>query len=105
MRGWRTPRPDWSVIRGASVALRQVLAPRVTDDPELVAGYLGTANGLGFAAGALLGHLLLRRSLRPPGGRLFDPAVVRTMIVAVALGRLAWNWLREQREGVQGSSA
>ncbi len=33
------------------------------------------------------------------------PTVVTSMIVAVALGRLAWDWLRERREGVQGSSA
>ena len=47
-----------------------LLAPHLTEDRELVAGYLGLANGIGFVAGAALGHLLLRRSLRPPGGRL-----------------------------------
>ena len=70
-----------------------LLAPHLTDDPELVAGYLGTANGIGFLAGALLGHLLLRRSLRPPGGRLLDATVRRTMLVttaaAVAAGLVA----------------
>lgn len=56
-----------------------LLAPHLTDDPDLVAGFLGAANGLGFVAGAVLGHLLLRRSLRPPGGRLLSAGVVRTV--------------------------
>jgi putative peptidoglycan lipid II flippase len=71
-------------------------APHVTDDPELVAGYLGTANGLGFVAGAITGALLLRRTLRPPGGRLIDRSVTHTIMVTVgatltaaALGYLA----------------
>ncbi len=55
-----------------------LLAPHLSSDPELVAAYLGAANGLGFVAGAVLGHLLLRRSLRPPGGRLLSPDVMRT---------------------------
>ena len=66
-----------------------LLAPHLTDDPELVAGYLGTANGIGFVAGAVLGHLLLRRSLRPPGGRLLDASVTRTMLVTTAASVLA----------------
>ncbi len=66
-----------------------LFAPHITDDPELVAGYLGTANGIGFVAGALLGHLLLRRSLRPPGGRLLDPSVTRTMVITTAASALA----------------
>ncbi len=56
-----------------------LLAPHLTDDPALVAGYLGLANGVGFVAGAVAGHLLLRRSLRPPDGRLLDSAVARTV--------------------------
>ena len=66
-----------------------LLAPHVTDDPDLVAGYLGTANGIGFLAGAVLGQLLLRRSLRPPGGRLIDTTVVRTVVVTSAAAILA----------------
>ena len=66
-----------------------VLVPHLTSDNELVAGYLGAANGLGFVAGAVLGHLLLRRSLRPPGGRLLDPAVVRTMLITAGAAVLA----------------
>lgn len=61
-----------------------LLAPHLTDDRELVAGYLGLANGIGFVAGAVLGHQLLRRSLRPPGGRLLDPEVIRTILVTAA---------------------
>jgi putative peptidoglycan lipid II flippase len=64
-----------------------LLAPHLTTDPELVAGYLGTANGVGFLAGAALGHVLLRRSLR--SGRLWEPAVVRTVLVTTVAAVLA----------------
>ena len=37
-----------------------LLAPHLTDDPALVAGYLGAANGIGFIAGAAA----------PPGRRM-----------------------------------
>ena len=43
-------------------------APHLTDDRELVAGYLGLANGIGFLAGAIVGYILLRANLNPPGG-------------------------------------
>ncbi len=66
-----------------------VLAPHLTDDPELVAGYLGLANGLGFLAGAAVGYQLLRRTLRPPDGRLLSLEVVRTIVVTVAASLLA----------------
>ncbi len=66
-----------------------LLAPHLTDDPDLVAGYLGAANGLGFVAGAVLGHLLLRRSLRPPGGRLLDTGAVRTAIATTGAATVA----------------
>lgn len=65
-----------------------VLAPHLTNDRELVAGYLGTANGLGFVAGAVVGHLLLRRSL-VTGGRLLEPAVLRTVAVTTGAAVLA----------------
>jgi putative peptidoglycan lipid II flippase len=58
-------------------------APYLTDDPELVAGYLGLANGLGFLAGATVGYFLLRVNLNPPGGRLISVAVVRTILVTI----------------------
>ncbi|MGE2737269.1 murein biosynthesis integral membrane protein MurJ [Mycolicibacterium vaccae] len=59
-------------------------APHLTDDPDLVAGYLGLANGLGFLAGATIGYVLLRNRLDPPGGRLLDLDVVRTVLVTIA---------------------
>jgi putative peptidoglycan lipid II flippase len=64
-------------------------APYLTDDPELVAGYLGMANGLGFLAGATVGYFLLRASLNPPGGRLISLAVVRTILVTIAASMIA----------------
>jgi putative peptidoglycan lipid II flippase len=66
-----------------------VIAPHLTDDPDLVAGYLGTANGLGFLAGATLGYFLLRSNLKPPGGRLLDLQVIRTILVTVAASLVA----------------
>ncbi len=59
-------------------------APYLTDDNELVAGYLGLANGLGFLAGATVGYVVLRGALKPPGGALIDLQVVRTILVTIA---------------------
>jgi putative peptidoglycan lipid II flippase len=64
--------------------LASLAAPHLTDDPELVAGYLGLANGLGFLAGATIGHVVLRANLKPPGGRMLDLAVIRTILVTIA---------------------
>jgi putative peptidoglycan lipid II flippase len=64
-------------------------APYMTDDPELVAGYLGLANGLGFLAGATVGYILLRANLNPPGGRLISLQVVRTILVTIAASLIA----------------
>ena len=58
-------------------------APHLTADPDLVAGYLGLANGLGFLAGATVGYLLLRARLDPPDGRLIGLDVVRTILVTI----------------------
>jgi len=66
-----------------------LVAPHVTDNPELVAGFLGSANGLGFLAGAILGYFLLRRSLQPPSGHLVDLGVVRTILVTITASLLA----------------
>jgi len=77
------------VVITAVKIVASLLAPRVTDNPELVAGYLGAANGIGFVAGAVLGHLLLRRSLRPPGGHLLDGAVNRTVAGTAGAALLA----------------
>ncbi len=64
-------------------------APHLTDDRELIAGYLGSANGIGFLAGAVVGYILLRANLNPPGGRLIDLEVVRTVLVATAASLIA----------------
>jgi putative peptidoglycan lipid II flippase len=66
-----------------------VLAPHVTGDPKLVAGYLGLANGLGFLAGAIVGYYLLRRALLPAGGQLVGVEETRTVLVTVAASLLA----------------
>ncbi|MBB3748810.1 putative peptidoglycan lipid II flippase [Mycolicibacterium sp. BK634] len=66
-----------------------VVAPHLTDDKEVVAGYLGLANGIGFLAGAVLGYLLLNRALKPPRGKLLDLDVVRTILVTTAASLLA----------------
>ncbi|KAB7760531.1 murein biosynthesis integral membrane protein MurJ [Mycolicibacterium mucogenicum] len=60
-----------------------LIAPHLTDDRELVAGYLGLANGLGFLAGATVGYVLLRSALRPPRGRMIELPVIRTILVTV----------------------
>nr|WP_084294439.1 murein biosynthesis integral membrane protein MurJ [Mycolicibacterium flavescens] len=69
--------------------IASLIAPHLTDDPDLVAGYLGTANGLGFLAGATVGYFLLRTNLDPPGGRLVSLQVVRTILVTIAASLLA----------------
>ncbi|MBI2696977.1 murein biosynthesis protein MurJ [Mycobacterium nebraskense] len=66
-----------------------VLAPHLTDDPKLVAGYLGLANGIGFLAGALIGYLLLRRTLLPTGGHLIGRGELRTILVTITASMLA----------------
>ncbi|BBY44920.1 murein biosynthesis integral membrane protein MurJ [Mycolicibacterium celeriflavum] len=69
--------------------IASIIAPYLTDDPDLVAGYLGTANGLGFLAGATVGYFLLRANLDPPDGRLISLQVVRTILVTIAASLLA----------------
>ena len=66
-----------------------LVAPHLTDNPDLVAGYLGLANGLGFVAGAIAGYYLLRNALRPRGGHLLGVAEVRTILVAATASLLA----------------
>ena len=66
-----------------------LLAPHVTANTELVAGYLGLANGVGFLAGAIVGYILLRRTLLPSGGHLIGVREVRTILVTVAASLLA----------------
>lgn len=66
-----------------------VLAPHLTDDPKLVAGYLGLANGIGFLAGAIIGYLLLRHTLLPTGGHLIGKVELRTILVTTTASLLA----------------
>lgn len=66
-----------------------LIAPHLTDNPNMVAGYLGLANGLGFLAGVVVGHLLLKAHLRPRGGRLLRDAVIRTILVTIAASLIA----------------
>ncbi|MGB0877613.1 MAG: murein biosynthesis integral membrane protein MurJ [Mycobacterium sp.] len=76
------------VITAVKIAA-SLAAPHLTDDPDLVAGYLGLANGLGFLAGATLGYFLLRARLDPPDGRLIGFDVVRTILVTIAASMVA----------------
>ena len=77
------------VVITAVKIFASLAAPHLTDNPDLVAAYLGLANGLGFLAGAIVGHLLLRRSLRPVGGNLVGPDVIRTVLVTLTASLLA----------------
>ncbi|CKL88713.1 transmembrane protein [Mycobacterium tuberculosis] len=76
------------VITGVKI-LGSLLAPHITGDPQLVAAYLGLANGLGFLAGTIVGYYILRRALRPDGGQLIGVGEARTVLVTVAASLLA----------------
>ncbi|MCW2551107.1 MAG: virulence factor mvin family protein [Mycobacterium sp.] len=76
------------VITAVKVA-GSVLAPHLTHDPKLVAGFLGLANGAGFLAGAVVGYQLLRRALLPDGGHLIGVGEARTILVTIAASMLA----------------
>ncbi|QCH26381.1 murein biosynthesis integral membrane protein MurJ [Mycobacteroides salmoniphilum] len=73
------------VVITAVKIVGSVIAPHLTDDPNLVAGYLGAANGLGFVAGAVCGYLLLRRSIGRASGPLIGPDVARTVLITLAV--------------------
>jgi putative peptidoglycan lipid II flippase len=81
----------------ASLVVQQLAAHHVIGNPEMVAGYLGLANGLGFLAGATVGYLLLRPALlraaqpgrQPVPGAMFSPDVLRTVLVTIAASLLA----------------
>jgi putative peptidoglycan lipid II flippase len=77
------------IVITAVKIIASLATPFVTDDPELIAGYLGLANGLGFLAGAAVGHMMLRANLKPPGGRLIALDVLRTILVTIAGSLLA----------------
>ena len=48
-------------------------APYLTDDREMVAGYLGLANGLGFLAGATVGYYPAARQPESPWRAAHQP--------------------------------
>ncbi|OBG28446.1 murein biosynthesis protein MurJ [Mycobacterium sp. E3198] len=75
------------VITAVKIA-GSVLAPHLTGDPKLVAGFLGLANGVGFLAGAIVGYYLLRRALLPGGGHLIAVREVRTILVTIVASML-----------------
>ncbi len=66
-----------------------VAVPHLVSDPGMVAGYLGLANGLGFLAGATVGYLVLRANLNPPGGKMLNLDVLRTILVTIAASMIA----------------
>ena len=66
-----------------------LLVPHLTGDAQLVAGLLGLANGVGFLAGAIVGYVLLRRTLLPAGGHLVGVREARNVLVTVAASLLA----------------
>jgi putative peptidoglycan lipid II flippase len=76
------------VITAVKIA-GSLLAPHLTGNAQLVAGLLGLANGVGFLAGAIVGYVLLRRTLLPAGGHLVDVREVRNILVTVAASLLA----------------
>jgi putative peptidoglycan lipid II flippase len=92
------------VITAVKIAA-SLAAPHLTHDRELVAGFLGLANGIGFLAGAVVGYILLRANLNPPSGQgahasqaggppgmrrgLINLEVVRTVLVATAASLIA----------------
>jgi putative peptidoglycan lipid II flippase len=69
--------------------IASLIAPHVTDNRDLVAGYLAFANGLGFVAGAIAGYYLLRNALRPPSRHLLGAPEVRTILVTTTASLLA----------------
>ena len=92
------------VITAVKIAA-SLAAPHLTDDPELVAGYLGLANGLGFLAGATVGYVLLRAHLDPPGGRLVSLEVVRTILVTIAASLVAGTGRPRHRPAARAGGA
>ena len=76
------------VITAVKIAA-SLAAPHLTDDPELVAGYLGLANGLGFLAGADGRLLPAARAPQPAGRPALGLQVVRTILVTIAASLIA----------------
>ncbi|AKK04351.1 lipid II flippase MurJ [Corynebacterium epidermidicanis] len=75
----------------ATKVLLSYLAPLVATSPERVVVLLGTANGFGFVAGAVIGAFLLKRHL----GSLCGPEIMRSVgwVLVAALPTAAVAWL------------
>ncbi|MFT4199749.1 lipid II flippase MurJ, partial [Gordonia sp. (in: high G+C Gram-positive bacteria)] len=67
-----------------------LLGPVLFDDPDLIIRWLALSNGLGYLAGAVVGHFLLRKQL----GTERMSGVLRTTVVTVvaSLGAIALTW-------------
>ncbi len=67
------------------------LGPVLFDDPELVVRWLSLSNGLGYLVGAIVGHLLLKRTLG--GAKMTDVArsSLITLGVSVVTAGAVWG--------------
>ncbi|GAA4485005.1 murein biosynthesis integral membrane protein MurJ [Rhodococcus olei] len=79
--------PTWIIlgITGVKVGL-SLLAPSVAANDQQVVSLLGVANGLGFTAGAVIGAVLLRRSLGSLRMANVGKTVVLVVVASVAGG-------------------
>ncbi|MCQ9340478.1 murein biosynthesis integral membrane protein MurJ [Corynebacterium phoceense] len=85
------------IIAGITITkvVLSLLAVRVASSPDNVVVLLGTANGFGFVAGAVIGAFLLKRHLGSLGGREVTSTTVWSAGAGVVglLVALAFNWL------------
>lgn len=77
----------------ATKVILSTLAPVIATDPHFVVVLLAAANGFGFVTGALVGAILLRRSL----GSLDSGSVLRSVawVLAASLAGAAFAWLAD----------
>ncbi|MDH2456792.1 lipid II flippase MurJ [Corynebacterium bovis] len=66
-------------------------APLVATEPRMVVVLLGAANGFGFVTGAVVGHLLLRRSLGSLGVREVSRTVVWALGSSAVAALIVWR--------------
>jgi putative peptidoglycan lipid II flippase len=67
------------------------LAPHIASEPRLVVVLLGAANGMGFVAGAIIGHRLLKRSLGHLGMRSVLHTSLWALGASVVAALVAWR--------------
>ncbi|WP_334142682.1 murein biosynthesis integral membrane protein MurJ [Corynebacterium nuruki] len=67
------------------------LAPHIASEPRLVVVLLGAANGMGFVAGAIIGHRLLKRSLGHLGMRSVAHTALWALGASVVAALIAWR--------------